>query len=170
MVTELVNSAPGRSGEERLGDLAALRAFIERFGISGTRQLTNGDVRALHVLRARLSVPFVAASVAEHTTAINAILREFGAVPQLTAHDELPLHLHYFAEDAPLIERLGASGAAALAVVLAAGEHTRLRLCAHPECARVFIDLSRNRSRRYCDDRTCGNRLHVAAYRARRRS
>jgi len=28
---------------------------------------------------------------------------------------------------------------------------------------------ARNRSRRYCDSRTCGNRLHVAAYRARRR-
>lgn len=31
------------------------------------------------------------------------------------------------------------------------------------------MDLSRNRSRRYCDSRTCGNRLHVAAYRARRK-
>jgi predicted RNA-binding Zn ribbon-like protein len=35
---------------------------------------------------------------------------------------------------------------------------------------RVFVDLSRNRSRRYCDSRTCGNRLHVAAYRARQRT
>ena len=40
--------------------------------------------------------------------------------------------------------------------------------CASPTCRDVFVDLSRNRSRRYCDSRTCGNRLHVAAYRARR--
>jgi len=43
-----------------------------------------------------------------------------------------------------------------------------VRTCASPTCQEVFVDLSRNRSRRYCDSRTCGNRLHVAAYRARR--
>ena len=32
----------------------------------------------------------------------------------------------------------------------------------------LLIDLSRNHSRRFCDD-GCGNRANVAAYRARRR-
>ena len=50
-----------------------------------------------------------------------------------------------------------------------AGEHDRLQTCAAPDCNRVLVDLSRNRSKRYCDSRTCGNRLHVAAYRARRK-
>ena len=40
--------------------------------------------------------------------------------------------------------------------------------CASPTCRDAFLDESRNRSRRYCDSRTCGNRLHVAAYRARK--
>ena len=44
------------------------------------------------------------------------------------------------------------------------------RACAAPGCSRVFVDESRNRSRVYCDSRTCGNRMHVAAYRARRRA
>jgi hypothetical protein len=39
-----------------------------------------------------------------------------------------------------------------------------------PDCDQVLVDLSRNRSERYCDARTCGNRVHVAAYRARRRA
>jgi predicted RNA-binding Zn ribbon-like protein len=34
----------------------------------------------------------------------------------------------------------------------------------------VFIDVSKNASRRYCDSQTCGNRLHAARYRARRGS
>jgi predicted RNA-binding Zn ribbon-like protein len=34
----------------------------------------------------------------------------------------------------------------------------------------VLVDLSRNRSKRYCDSRTCGNWLHVAAYRARQKT
>ena len=37
------------------------------------------------------------------------------------------------------------------------------------DCADVVLDLSRNRSRRYCST-TCGNREAVAAYRARQRS
>ena len=58
----------------------------------------------------------------------------------------------------------------ALAFVIAAGEWHRLAICATPDCDRVLVDLSRNRSKRYCDARTCGNRLHVAAYRARQKT
>jgi predicted RNA-binding Zn ribbon-like protein len=55
-----------------------------------------------------------------------------------------------------------------LAWLVVAGEAGRIRSCGAPSCDSVFVDLSRNRSRRYCDSRTCGNRLHVAAYRARK--
>jgi predicted RNA-binding Zn ribbon-like protein len=67
-------------------------------------------------------------------------------------------------------EHLLTDGAMALAVVITTGEHERLQVCAAPDCSRVLVDLSRNRSKRYCDSRTCGNRLHVAAYRERRRA
>ena len=52
----------------------------------------------------------------------------------------------------------------------AACQRGRLAVCAAPDCEHVLVDLSRNRSKRYCDSRTCGNRLHVAAYRARQRT
>ena len=58
----------------------------------------------------------------------------------------------------------------ALAQVVAAEETERLRVCEAPDCEAVLVDLSRNRSKRYCDARTCGNRLNVAAYRQRKRS
>ena len=45
----------------------------------------------------------------------------------------------------------------------------RLGVCADPECDDVIVDLSKNRSRRYCEG-GCGNRAAVAAYRQRRRS
>ena len=47
-------------------------------------------------------------------------------------------------------------------------ETGRLRRCEAPGCDAVFVDLSKNRSRRYCDTGNCGNRQHVAAYRERR--
>jgi predicted RNA-binding Zn ribbon-like protein len=46
-------------------------------------------------------------------------------------------------------------------------ELDRLRVCAGERCERVLVDLSKNRSRRFCEA-GCGNRANVAAYRARR--
>jgi len=53
--------------------------------------------------------------------------------------------------------------------VIRMGELSRLRVCAGHNCNHVIIDLSKNRSRRFCES-GCGNRANVAAYRARVRS
>jgi predicted RNA-binding Zn ribbon-like protein len=101
---------------------------------------------------------------------VNALVADARTTPRLTDHDGWPLHMHYFAHGARLAEHLAADCGMALAFVIAAGEQQRLATCAAPDCQRVLIDLSRNRSKRYCDARTCGNRLHVAAYRARQKT
>ena len=54
-----------------------------------------------------------------------------------------------------------------MAIVTRDGGPERLRVCETPGCGRVLVDLSKNRSRRYCDT-LCANRQHVAAYRRRR--
>ena len=46
-------------------------------------------------------------------------------------------------------------------------ELSRLSVCADDTCGGLVLDLSRNRSRRYCST-ACGNRVAVAAYRARK--
>jgi hypothetical protein len=58
--------------------------------------------------------------------------------------------------------------AMALADLIRVGELRRLKLCAAPDCTAAVMDLSRNRSRIFCDTGNCGNRVHVAAYRERR--
>jgi predicted RNA-binding Zn ribbon-like protein len=55
----------------------------------------------------------------------------------------------------------------AFADLIRFGELARLRYCAAPDCDDVMIDLSKNRSRRFCS-LTCANRVNVAAYRSRR--
>ena len=42
----------------------------------------------------------------------------------------------------------------------------RLRICGNPHCRLVFLDISRNHSRRWCDTTGCGNRDRVRRYRA----
>ena len=78
-------------------------------------------------------------------------------------------HLHLASPEDPLAKRMGAEMAMALADLIRAGELRRLKTCAAPDCDAVLIDLSRNRSRMFCDTGNCGNRQHVAAYRERRR-
>jgi predicted RNA-binding Zn ribbon-like protein len=44
-----------------------------------------------------------------------------------------------------------------------------MRQCASESCGWLFIDTTRNRSRRWCDMRGCGNRAKVRRHRARQR-
>lgn len=46
----------------------------------------------------------------------------------------------------------------------------RLRICGNPHCRLMFLDLSRNRARLWCDNGGCGNRDRVRRYRSRARS
>lgn len=95
------------------------------------------------------------------------MLREAGALPQLVKHDGWGYHLHATAPDAPLVDRMAVEAAMALLDVVRLGELERLRTCDADDCDDVHVDLSRNRSRRFCSS-TCANRVHVAAFRARR--
>jgi predicted RNA-binding Zn ribbon-like protein len=173
-VVALVNTAPECAGHEGMADVAALRTFVDDHQVSEIHSLDEGDLRSVRRLRRRLQEVFAAAADTGDprrvVSLVNAIIADARTTPRLTDHDGWPLHVHYFAPGAAVAEHLAADCGMALAFVLAAGERDRLRQCAAPDCSRVLVDLSRNRSRRYCDAQTCGNRLHVAAYRARHRA
>ncbi|MFI0942085.1 CGNR zinc finger domain-containing protein [Streptomyces sp. NPDC021020] len=166
---DLLNTAPASEGRERLADLSDLRAFVERRDISEVGRLDGQDLTAVREVRARFAEVFAAADNAAAAGLLNTLIAAASTTPRLTDHDGYDWHVHYFAPGASLADHLAADCGMALAFLIVAGERERLRRCDAPDCRRAFVDLSRNRSRRYCDSRTCGNRLHVAAYRARRR-
>ena len=86
--------------------------------------------------------------------------------PQLLRHDGDDWHLHAIDADRPFAERIIVETAMAMIDVIRADEMSRLAVCADDTCEGVVLDLSRNRSKRFCSV-TCGNRNAVAAYRAR---
>ena len=53
---------------------------------------------------------------------------------------------------------------------LVAGDLASVRRCAAAGCARVYLDATRNHSRRWCDMADCGNRAKAARHRRRRSS
>jgi hypothetical protein len=169
-VVDLINTDPVAGGEELLPDISSLTEFVEEHLISGVGRLTRNDLEAIHAVRASLRSVFDAEGPEDAAALLNEILGTFTVTPRLTNHDSYDWHIHYFAPGADLAEHLVVDGGMALAFVITAGEHERLQSCDAPDCNRVLVDLSRNRSKRYCDSRTCGNRLHVAAYRERQRA
>jgi hypothetical protein len=169
-VVDLVNTGPAAAGEDLLPDLGALQEFVDRNELSDVCDLDSNDLDATLRLRDRFHDVFQSPDDTTVTVRrVNAIIAEARTMPHLTDHDDWDWHVHFFAPGSRLAEHLAAEGGIALAYVVAAGELDRLRVCEAPDCSRVLVDLSRNRCRRYCDSRTCGNRMHVAAYRARQR-
>jgi predicted RNA-binding Zn ribbon-like protein len=160
----LVNTGRDEDGEQ-LPDTAALAAFVHEWGWTGE---LRGDAAELDgVLRLRPRLEGLWSGDEEAVVGlINTLLREGGALPQLVRHGEWDYHLHATPAEAPLADRMAVEAAMAMTDVIRLGELGRLGFCSADDCGYVLVDLSRNRSRRYCDS-GCGNRMNVAAYRAR---
>ncbi len=46
----------------------------------------------------------------------------------------------------------------------------RVRACGNPECRWLFLDTSKNHTRRWCDMKLCGNRMKARRFKAQRKS
>lgn len=158
----LVNT--GR-GAERLPDTAALDEFVSEWQWTGERTHDQAELDAVRRLRPRLERLW---ELTEDDAAalVNSLLRETSALPQLVKHDGWDYHLHATPPDAPLADRMAVEAAMAFTDVIRTRQLDRLRRCAAADCSSVHVDLSKNRSRRFCGT-ACANRTNVAAYRTR---
>ncbi|XAS67392.1 CGNR zinc finger domain-containing protein [Micrococcaceae bacterium Sec5.7] len=163
-VVNLINSAANE--EETLGTFADLDRFLKAEGFTGSRARDAAELASVHQLRSQLAALWTADEDTAVET-VNQMLREAHALPQLMKHDQWDWHLHATTGEAPLSDRMGTEAAMALVDVIRSMEMDRMLVCAASDCDAVVLDLSRNRSKRYCDTGNCANRAHVAAYRAR---
>jgi predicted RNA-binding Zn ribbon-like protein len=102
---------------------------------------------------------------------LNSVFASAGSQPKVGGHSAA----HFFSAAARSglssrrrpMETPTASCATALAIALASEVSARLGVCAAPHCDRVYVDTSRNGSRRFCSA-ACQSRVKAAAFRARR--
>jgi predicted RNA-binding Zn ribbon-like protein len=161
----LINTAA--NGAEQLATVEDLDRFLAAEGFSGSRTRNAAELAGVHRLRSRLAALWLADEDSAVET-VNRLLREARALPQLMKHDGWDWHLHATSPDAPLADRMSTEAAMGLADVIRSKEMDRMLVCAADDCDAVVLDLSRNRSKRFCDTGNCANRAHVAAYRARK--
>ena len=164
-VVNLINTAA--NGDEQLSTIADLDRFLAAEAFSGSRSRDAAELASVHRLRAELAGLWLADEGTAVGT-VNRLLRDARALPQLIKHDGWDWHLHATTPEAPLAVRMSTEAAMALVDVIRSKEMDRLLVCAADDCDAVVLDLSRNRSKRYCDTGNCANRAHVAAYRARK--
>jgi len=158
----LVNSA---EQPDTLTGIADEDAFLEEFPYTGRLDRDEEEVASLRRLRPRLRTMLLAPrdEMAAH---VNDALAESRLTPALRRHDGVDWHLHAVADEHLFAERVLIETAMALIDVIRADEGSRLTVCEDDTCQAIALDLSRNRSKRYCST-TCANRNAVAAYRAR---
>jgi predicted RNA-binding Zn ribbon-like protein len=142
-----------------------LAAFFVKHGYTGRLVGDQAELDAVHRILPRLRA-LLTSSRDDAVDLVNGILADAKALPQLVRHGDTDWHLHAVEDDRPLHVRILVETAMAMIDVIRADELSRLDICDDPDCDAVVLDLSRNRSRRFCST-TCGNRAAVAAYRAR---
>ncbi|MBY4383996.1 hypothetical protein RhoFasGS6_02675 [Rhodococcus fascians] len=159
----LVNSA---EDPDTLTTREELADFFTDQGYSGRFDGDDAELEAVRALRPTLR-SLLTSSRDDAVLEVNRLLAESSALPRLVRHDTLDWHIHAVADDSPLATRIVVETAMAMIDVIRADELSRFDVCADPDCNGLVLDLSRNRSRRFCST-TCGNRAAVAAYRARK--
>ena len=154
-----------RSRRTRWTRVDALDEFYAEFEYTGRRDGDDAELAAVRALRPALR-ELLTSDRDRAVELVNEMLAEAGALPQLVRHDRWDWHLHAVEPEAPLATRIIVETAMAMVDVIRADELSRLGVCADEGCEGIVLDLSRNRSRRFCST-ACGNRNAVAAYRAR---
>jgi predicted RNA-binding Zn ribbon-like protein len=152
---------------EQLGSPADLARWCAEAGLGQSRRtLTEADLADARRLREAI-YRLVSACIrgarlpARDVAAVNAAARHPTRAPRLGPQGKLR-----WDDSEPLTAAL--SEVARDAIELIGGPLAdRVRECAAPDCAFLFVDTSRSGGRRWCAADRCGNREHVRKHRSR---
>jgi predicted RNA-binding Zn ribbon-like protein len=166
LALDLANTVSWRGTErevDHLADVDAILAWAQAAGLIDasfrvSRQRREGLIDDVHRLRAAINA--AGAAVAHGRSppdAALACIRDLAARSLAGASlTGAPAKFSF----APADRIVGPVAWAALDLFLN-GELDRLKQCPPAECRWLFIDETKNRSRRWCDMGTCGNRAKV---------
>ncbi len=169
---DLVSSQPDdRHPDDPLASLDGLRDFLAPRPWMVPRALAT-DLAPLADLRSGLRAVFDAAGEdrsADMVRLLNGLLQRHRPGPSISGHDDSDWHLHIAPSEGPVADEYAAGAVMGVTMAFLDLGPDRFGTCAADGCESVFLDTSRNRSRRYCSDR-CATRANVAALRSRRRA
>jgi predicted RNA-binding Zn ribbon-like protein len=150
---------------ERVDDLR--RLFREHGEPQLADALRERDLQHARDLRSSLRRAFEAPEERRAVDALNFVIRGSDAKPQLEARGRTWGYAFQSPSSDPISELAMRTGLALLDLIRSDGWE-RFGLCSAAPCVAVYVDLSKNRSRKYCSQ-LCADRMNQAAYRRRQR-
>ena len=162
-----------RLANASLDDVSCLRAALHDEPWWSERA-TEEDLAALRPVAAGLRRALSAAVAGDDAGVlreVNALLAAHPLRPRLSAGHGATAdwHIHMAAVDAPPATEVAAAAAWGIAHGVVHYGLSRWGSCGADGCANFFLDTSTNRAKRFCSPR-CANRVHVAAFRSRKRT
>jgi CGNR zinc finger protein/putative stress-induced transcription regulator len=146
-----------------------LNEFVVARGFTNSTVVKRRDLADVASLATNLRAVFLADDEDEKVDLINGLLAGSQVEPRLVDHDDDGVHFHYTSEEFPVLAKLRAYTAMGLAMVASQHDHGRLGSCVATGCKNVFVDTTRNASKRFCSA-PCANRTNVASFRERKNS
>jgi predicted RNA-binding Zn ribbon-like protein len=168
----LVNGlTPGFAHGRPMADIKALEVIRTALAIDppSVASLRQADVPGFIALAKDLRAIFENLELQQIDAAarrINALLAKHPATPHLAKENGV-WRMHHHAADVAVLPMWISICAEGLARMIGAQHTDRLGLCAASKCDRVFVDTSKNATRRFCSI-SCQNRTKTAASRARK--
>jgi predicted RNA-binding Zn ribbon-like protein len=164
LAIDLVNSWDVLDDDpELLRSASVLKRFLERRGYVNVR-VTNRDLVQVRALRDSLRGAFTAEDEGDAVRRLNRILGRSEARPLFEREGER-WRVRWVG---PVAHSVASTTAMSLLEAIRDDGWERFGICAGAPCCCVFVDRSKNRSRRFCSD-LCADRVAQALHRARRR-
>ena len=173
LAVDLVNTLGHVDGMDTLTNKDELQVFLDYFEDEFSNQIwwegtpSDEDVEAVRELRDSLLEVWMVGALADAVPILNGLLED-SARPRISSHNGRDPHFHFDPGDGPLVEWLSAATAMALGAVIVNHGYERFGICESGSCGDVYVDTSKNQSRRHCST-TCTTRENVAAHRRRAR-
>jgi predicted RNA-binding Zn ribbon-like protein len=150
---------------ELLRDAATLKRFLARRGYGQAFRTSSRDLAQVLALRDSLRGAFAARSEAEAVRQLNGILSRSTAKPQLEQGED-GWRIRWVGRTA---DTVASATAMSLLEAIRDDGWERFGICAGAPCCCVFVDRSKNRSRRFCSN-LCADRVAQSLHRQRRKS
>ena len=163
----------GKPTRDRLGDPGWQASFLNRWHLETELPAVGEDLKRLIELRTFLGqltekISTGGPILEEDAAVLNGFLRQSPVIRRVVKKDEG--WDWEFQSTRRNWDQVIEAIVTSFVNTMIDGDASRIRMCDNRDCLWVFYDSTKNRSKRYCDEKACGNLMKVRKFRERHKN